>query len=178
MIKQNHSNVTAVTMLVVLLGCGIGSTEVEAKEKSHNKGHVTHHKVEHHHYVKHEKQRNIKVKDKRDKLSKPSTDHKVRGSKSSKGYKTTGLASWYGPGFHGRRTASGDRFNMYAMTAAHKTLPLDSKVKVTNLKNNKSIIVTINDRGPYVKGRSIDLSLASARALGVIGTAKVQMVVL
>ena len=67
---------------------------------------------------------------------------------------------------------------MYAMTAAHKTLPLDSKVKVTNLKNNKSIIVTINDRGPYVKGRSIDLSLASARALGVIGTAKVQMVVL
>ena len=68
------------------------------------------------------------------------------------------MASWYGPGFHGKTTASGERFNMYALTAAHKTLPFGSKVKVTNLSNNKSTTVTINDRGPFVGGRVIDLS--------------------
>ena len=173
MIKQNHSNVTAVvTMLVVLLGCGIAS--VEAKEKSHNKGHGTH-KVEHHHQVKHEKQRN-EVKGKKHNLSKRTKHHTSTSSK--KGLTTTGIASWYGPGFHGRKTASGERFNMYALTAAHKTLPLHSMVKVTNTKNHKSIVVKINDRGPYARGRSLDLSLASARALGVRGTAKVEMVVL
>lgn len=69
-----------------------------------------------------------------------------------------GMASWYGGKFHGRLTASGERYNMYAMTAAHKTLPFGSKVKVTNLSNNKSATVTINDRGPYIGGRVIDLS--------------------
>ena len=176
MIKQNHSNVTAVvTMLVVLLGCGIGSVKAASKEKSHNKGHVTH-KVEHHHNVKHEKQRN-EVTDKKYNLSKRTKTHHTSTS-SKKGFTTTGIASWYGPGFHGRKTASGEKFNMYALTAAHKTLPLHSMVRVTNTKNHRSIIVKINDRGPFVRGRSLDLSLASARALGVSGTARVEMVVL
>ena len=70
-------------------------------------------------------------------------------------------ASWYGPGFHKRLTANGERYNMYALTAAHKELPFGSVVKVTNLDNNKSVIVKINDRGPYVGGRGIDLSKAA-----------------
>ena len=69
-----------------------------------------------------------------------------------------GMASWYGPGFHGKKTASGANYNMYAMTAAHKSLPFGSKVKVTNLNNNKSVVVKINDRGPFKPGRIIDLS--------------------
>lgn len=67
-------------------------------------------------------------------------------------------ASWYGGKFHGRLTASGERYNMHALTAAHKTLPFGTKVKVTNLRNNKSVVVRINDRGPFIKGRVIDLS--------------------
>lgn len=90
-------------------------------------------------------------------------------------FASTGTASWYGPGFHGRKTASGERFNQYAMTAAHKTLPLGSRVKVTNLKTNKSIVVKINDRGPYVGGRIIDLSKGAAQALGINGTGKVSI---
>lgn len=78
----------------------------------------------------------------------------------------TGLASWYGPGFHGKKTASGERFNENAMTAAHKTLPLGTVVKVTNQRTGKSIKVTINDRGPFVRGRIIDLSKAAAAKLG------------
>ena len=70
-------------------------------------------------------------------------------------------ASWYGPGFHKRLTANGERYNMYALTAAHKELPFGSVVKVTNLENNKSVIVRINDRGPYIGGRGIDLSKAA-----------------
>ncbi len=77
-----------------------------------------------------------------------------------------GGASWYGPGFHGKKTASGQRFNENAMTAAHKTLPLGTVVKVTNQRTGKSIKVTINDRGPYAKGRIIDLSKAAAARLG------------
>ena len=70
-------------------------------------------------------------------------------------------ASWYGPGFHKRLTANGERYNMYALTAAHKELPFGSVVKVTNLDNNKSVIVTVNDRGPVPKDRGIDLSKAA-----------------
>lgn len=86
-----------------------------------------------------------------------------------------GKASWYGPGFHGRKTASGERFNQHALTAAHKTLPLGSTVMVTNLINNESVIVTINDRGPYVRGRIIDLSKAAAMAISMNGTATVEI---
>jgi rare lipoprotein A len=91
-----------------------------------------------------------------------------------------GTASYYGAKFHGRRTASGERFNQNALTAAHKTLPLGTKVRVTNLRNGESVEVTINDRGPYVKGRIIDLSKGAARELGMLrsGTAKVKVEVI
>jgi rare lipoprotein A len=88
-------------------------------------------------------------------------------------YQASGNASWYGPGFDGRRTASGERFNRNALTAAHKTLPLHSRVRVTNLANNKSVVVKINDRGPYVRKRIIDLSQAAARAIGLRGLGRV-----
>ncbi len=86
-----------------------------------------------------------------------------------------GKASWYGPGFHGRLTANGERFNTNAYTAAHKTLPFGTKVKVTNARTGKSVVVRINDRGPYAHGRVIDLSKASARAIDISGVADVAL---
>ncbi len=77
-----------------------------------------------------------------------------------------GPASWYGQFFHGKQTASGETYNMYEMTAAHPELPLGTRVKVTNLRNAKSVIVRVNDRGPLVPGRIIDLSYGAAQALG------------
>lgn len=79
-----------------------------------------------------------------------------------------GRASWYGPGFHGKLTASGERYDQNRLTAAHRTLPLGSTVTVTNLENGKSVKVLINDRGPYVRGRVIDLSRAAARKLDML----------
>lgn len=79
-----------------------------------------------------------------------------------------GKASWYGVPFHGRRTANGEIYNMHTLTAAHKTLPFDSIVKVTNQLNNESIIVRINDRGPYINGRDIDLSYGAAKQLNML----------
>ncbi|ABY28562.1 septal ring lytic transglycosylase RlpA family protein [Methylorubrum extorquens] len=87
----------------------------------------------------------------------------------------SGAASWYGPGFHGRLTASGERFNTHAMTAAHRTLPFGARVRVTNKSNGRSVVVRINDRGPFVVDRVIDLSKASAGAIGVSGVAKVSL---
>ena len=89
----------------------------------------------------------------------------------------TGIASWYGPRFHGKLTASGEVFNQNEFTAAHRTLPWGSKVKVTNLDNGKSVEVRINDRGPFGKGRIIDLSRAAARALDMVksGIAQVRI---
>ena len=84
-------------------------------------------------------------------------------------------ASWYGPRFHGKKTANGERFNMYAMTAAHKTLPLSSYAEVTNLKNHRRVIVRINDRGPFHGKRAIDLSYAAAKELGISGLGSVQI---
>ncbi|MDO9588467.1 MAG: septal ring lytic transglycosylase RlpA family protein [Brevundimonas sp.] len=84
------------------------------------------------------------------------------------GYDETGLASWYGQQFNGRPTATGERFDMNAMTAAHKTLPLPGLVEVTNLANGRRIVVRVNDRGPFVDGRIIDLSRGSAEALGLL----------
>jgi rare lipoprotein A len=86
-----------------------------------------------------------------------------------------GAASWYGPGFHGRRTASGERFNPRGFTAAHRRLPFGTKVRVTNRRNNRSVVVRINDRGPFTRGRIIDLSAASARAIGIRGVAPVTL---
>lgn len=96
---------------------------------------------------------------------------------SSKGYVERGIASWYGTKFHGKRTSSGETYDMYAMTAAHKTLPLPSYVQVTNLENNKSVIVRVNDRGPFHENRIIDLSYAAASKLGILptGTALVEV---
>lgn len=84
-----------------------------------------------------------------------------------------GLATWYGPGFHGRKTASGERFNTYALTAAHRTLPFGTRVRVENAATGRSVVVRINDRGPFRRGTVIDLSKASAAAIGMGGTARV-----
>jgi len=82
-------------------------------------------------------------------------------------HEMTGVASWYGPGFHGRQTANGETFNENAMTAAHKTLPFNTNVRVTDLETGRSVVVRINDRGPYAKGRIIDLSKRAAERLGM-----------
>ncbi len=104
------------------------------------------------------------------KVGKP---YKVAGKyyypREDKNYNKTGKASWYGDEFHGRKTANGEIFDMHALTAAHKTLPLPSLVKVTNLENGKTIIVRVNDRGPYHNNRLIDLSRAAATKLGYQG---------
>lgn len=99
---------------------------------------------------------------------------------SADGFKERGIASWYGNKFHGRRTSSGEPYDMYKMTAAHKTLPIPVHVRVTNLDNGKSIVVRVNDRGPFVDGRIIDLSYAAAHKLGManIGTARVEITAL
>lgn len=89
-----------------------------------------------------------------------------------------GKASWYGPGFHGKKTASGKLFDQNALTAAHKHLPLGAKVRVTNLRTHKSTIVKITDRGPYVRGRIIDLSKGAALAIGMVGVDRVRLTVL
>ena len=83
------------------------------------------------------------------------------------GFSQIGLASWYGPHFHGKRTANGERFDMNGLTAAHRTLPLNSYVRVINLATSRSIVVRINDRGPYFADRIIDLSAKAARELGI-----------
>ena len=86
---------------------------------------------------------------------------------SADGFRERGMASWYGHPFHGRRTSSGEPYDMYKMTAAHKTVPIPSYMRVTNLENGKSIIVRVNDRGPFHDGRVIDLSYVAAKKLGV-----------
>ena len=101
----------------------------------------------------------------------------VKGPETSGRFVQEGMAAWYGSKFNGRKTASGERFNMHICTAAHRTLPFNSLVKVTNLKSNASVVVRINDRGPFVKSRIIDLSRAAARKIGLdkTGTARVRI---
>ena len=98
----------------------------------------------------------------------------------SKGFRQQGVASWYGDKFHGRKTSNGETYDMYAMTAAHKTLPFGTYVRIRNLKNNQEVEVRVNDRGPFVRGRIIDLSYTSARKIGLVGpgTAPVEIVAL
>lgn len=98
--------------------------------------------------------------------------------KSADGYEATGYASWYGTKFDGKRTSSGEPYNMYGMTAASPTLPIPSFVEVINLQNNKSVIVKVNDRGPFHEGRILDLSYAAASKLGMLkyGTAHVRVI--
>jgi rare lipoprotein A len=97
--------------------------------------------------------------------------------KDAAGYVERGIASWYGPGFHAASTSNGERYDMYAMTAAHKTLPLPTYVQVTNLRNGRSVVVRVNDRGPFKEGRIIDLSYTAAAKLDMLrdGTAFVEV---
>jgi rare lipoprotein A len=96
---------------------------------------------------------------------------------SAEGYLERGVASWYGPTFHGGNTSSGEAYDMYGMTAAHKTLPLPAYARVTNLSNGRSVVVRINDRGPFAKNRIIDLSYTAAAKLDMLrdGTALVEV---
>ena len=111
--------------------------------------------------------------------------YRIKGVKyspiaSAQGFVQKGKASWYGKKFHGRKTSNGEVYNMYAMTAAHKTLPMNTWVSVHNLENNKKIVVRVNDRGPFIYGRIIDLSYTGASRLGIVGpgTAKVRITAL
>ena len=99
---------------------------------------------------------------------------------TSEGFRETGIASWYGRDFHGRRTSSGEPYDMYQMTAAHKALPLPTYVRVTNLENGRSVVLRVNDRGPFIEGRVIDVSYVAAQRLGMVGsgTARVEVVAL
>lgn len=99
---------------------------------------------------------------------------------NAEGFKETGIASWYGEPFHGRQTSNGERYDMSTLTAAHKTLPMNTQLLVRNLENGQEVVVRVNDRGPFVKGRVIDLSLAGAKQLGIYqkGTAKVRLTAL
>lgn len=105
---------------------------------------------------------------------------RYRVMEDSKGFRQRGTASWYGTKFHGRRTSSGEPYDMYQMTAAHKSLPLPTYVRVTHLDNGKSIVVRVNDRGPFHGGRIIDLSYVAAKKLGIdaTGTGPVEIVAL
>ena len=99
---------------------------------------------------------------------------------SAEGFIEKGIASWYGGDFHGLKTSNGEVYNMYEMTAAHKTLPMDTLLLVKNLDNGKKIVVRVNDRGPFVRGRIVDLSYKAAKTLGMVigGIARVQIVAL
>ena len=99
---------------------------------------------------------------------------------SSYGFEETGLASWYGRDFHGKKTSNGETYDMYAMTAAHKTLPMNTYVKVIRRDNDRETVVRVNDRGPFVRGRIIDLSLSAAKEIGIEneGTTKVTIIAL
>jgi len=98
----------------------------------------------------------------------------------SRGFRESGIASWYGEDFHGKKTSSGEIYNMYALTAAHKTLPLGTYVRVRNLENNRQVDLRINDRGPFVRERIIDLSYRAAKEIDIVesGTARVELVAL
>ncbi|MBP6241630.1 MAG: septal ring lytic transglycosylase RlpA family protein [Hydromonas sp.] len=151
-------------ILATGLGLAVLSSPVMAKEAKASKAKVVHTTV---------------------KVSKTSVSGQVKkvsySPVSAKAkFASSGVASYYGPGFHGRRTANGETFNMHAMTAAHRTLPFGTLIKVTNLSNGKSTIVRVNDRGPYVGNRVIDLSVAAAKEIGSThsGTARVNLEVI
>jgi rare lipoprotein A len=101
-------------------------------------------------------------------------------TKTARDFRERGIASWYGKAFHGQKTSSGQAYDMHAMTGAHKTLPLGTYVSVRNLRNGKKVVVRINDRGPFVRGRIIDLSYGAAKEIGLVGpgTAPVEIVAL
>lgn len=103
-----------------------------------------------------------------------------RPMKHARGFRQRGIASWYGKKFHGRKTSSGETYDMYAITGAHKTLPFGTYIRIHNLRNGKKVDIRINDRGPFVRGRIIDLSYGAAKEIGLVGpgTAPVEIVAL
>lgn len=106
--------------------------------------------------------------------------YKVKGKvytplRSAKGYKARGLASYYGKRFHNHQTSNGERYNMYSMTAAHPTLPFNTRLRVKNVKNGRTVVVRINDRGPFYNRRIIDLSYAAASRLGITSSSMVEI---
>ncbi len=161
-LRQRVRAVTRVALATVFFGIsglislGANVTTAFAKKVSNGKNHTTGHGLKH---GKH---------------------HRSRLALLHKGSSLRGVASWYGNEFHNRKTASGVRFDTHAMMAAHRTLPFGTKVRVTNLKNRKSCVVEITDRGPFAHGRIIDLSYAAADKLGMMqsGVANVQLEVL
>ncbi len=96
-------------------------------------------------------------------------------NEAATGWTEEGIASWYGPRFQGKRTANGERFNTNELTAAHKSLPFGTRVRVKSMVNGKEVVVRINDRGPFIKGRIIDLSQAAAKAIGMLGIKRVEI---
>jgi len=156
----------AALCLVVLAGCGSPAVRDGAPPKPVNVDHVRDAQVQH---------------APRSKYGNPPF-YEVFGERyyvmdSSKDFSEQGVASWYGTKFHGKRTSSGEPYDMYAMTAAHKTLPLPTFVRVTNLENGRAVVVKVNDRGPFVDRRIIDLSYAAATRLDMTrkGTARVRL---
>ena len=135
-----------------------------AKPAKHHHAHAKSSKSKHHAKTSHRK------------------PYKVARKKSfkaaSSGGGQSGVASWYGGKFHGRKTASGERYNQNALTAAHRSLPFGTRVRVTNTSNGNTVIVRINDRGPFVGGRVIDLSRAAASSIGINGLGHVKIAVL
>ena len=120
---------------------------------------------------------NVKQKPIKKNISKFSSKNNINKKNIKVGDVITGVSSWYGPNFHGKLTANGEVFDQYGVTAAHKTLPLGTVVRVTNIDNGKSIILRINDRGPYVGNRILDCSYGAATKLGFkdLGTANVKI---
>ncbi len=106
---------------------------------------------------------------------KPKNNDPKTEKKAEKSNENTGKASWYGPGFHGRLTANGERYNMNGISAAHKTLKFGTKVRITNLENGKSIVVRVNDRGPYIKGRQFDLSKGAFKKIASVDTGVIKI---
>ncbi|MFJ1269299.1 septal ring lytic transglycosylase RlpA family protein [Legionella lytica] len=108
------------------------------------------------------------------------TSYKVKGKvytplRSARGYKARGLASFYSKRLHNHKTSNGERYNMYSLTAAHTTLPFNTRVRVKNVKNGRTVVVRINDRGPFYSSRIIDISNAAARRLGITSTSMVEI---
>ncbi|HMN38036.1 MAG TPA: septal ring lytic transglycosylase RlpA family protein [Hyphomicrobium sp.] len=134
--------------------------------------------VKHHHHAKTAKSKHHHAKAWHKKSRKGAHKPHKRNKAASYGGGQSGIASWYGGKFHGRKTASGERYNQNALTAAHRSLPFGTRVRVTNTTNGNAVIVRINDRGPFVGGRVIDLSRAAANSIGINGLGRVKLAVL
>ncbi len=169
--KVEKIKVLAMASLAILLIIGVSS--VYAHQRRHHKRPIAHN-VKHPH-----SQRATLNASRSGNQASYVVDHRVYHVRnSSKGYVQKGIASWYGPNFQHHLTSTGAVYNMYALTAASKTLPIPCYVKVTNLRNGRQLIVKVNDRGPFKRGRIIDLSYEAAKRLGVVktGTAPVKLV--